>query len=71
MAFLSAAAAFKVSDRNRSGYIDYVKVRDALRLMGIDVSNAAAVEVLKAYDDEPDGHANGVPLFGAANVTLF
>ena len=42
-----AHAAFKESDRNNSGYIDYVELRGL-------------------YD-----YANGVPLFGAANVTLF
>ena len=51
----AARAAFKESDRNRSGYLDVRELRGALGQMGFDVSEAAAAEVLRAYDDKPDG----------------
>ena len=48
-------AAFAQYDRDRSGFIDHKELRAALRHMGYDVDEAAAKEVLKAYDDTPDG----------------
>ena len=52
-----AHAAFKESDRNNSGYIDCVELRGALgRILNErQLSSPEAVEVLKAYDDKPDG----------------
>ena len=51
----SVVAAFEYFDRNRSGYLDYRELRNALAHMGLDVSTAATVELLHAYDDYPDG----------------
>ena len=51
----SVVAAFEYFDRNRSGYLDYRELRNALTYMGLDVSTAATVDLLRAYDDYPDG----------------
>ena len=48
-------AAFERYDRNRSGFLDYRELRNALTYMGLDVSTAATVDLLRAYDDYPDG----------------
>ena len=48
-------AAFDHFDKNRSGYLDYRELRNALRRMGFDVSTRTAIDVLRAYDDHPDG----------------
>lgn len=48
-------AAFEAFDSDRSGALDKKELRNALRLYGIDVSAAAATNVLAAYDDHPDG----------------
>ena len=48
-------SAFAHFDRNRSGYLDYRELRSALTHMGLDISTAATVELLRAYDDYPDG----------------
>ena len=47
--------AFAAVDRNRSGYLNYREVKNALRHYGIDVSMREAQTVLHAYDDRPDG----------------
>ena len=46
-------AAFERYDRNRSGFLDYRELRNALEHMGYDVDEAAAAEVLRVYDDRP------------------
>ena len=48
-------SAFDHFDKNRSGYLDYRELRNALRRMGFDVSTRTAIDVLRAYDDHPDG----------------
>ena len=48
-------AAFRKHDVNRSGFLDYREARKACRSLGLDVSTEQAIEVLRAYDDEPDG----------------
>ena len=52
-------AAFERFDANRSGYLDYRELRDALRLKkelaGVDVSDVSAAAVLRRYDERPDG----------------
>ena len=48
-------AAFEYFDRNRSGFLDYRELRNALTYMGLDLSTAATVDLLRAYDDYPDG----------------
>ena len=47
-------AAFEYYDRNRSGYLDYRELRDALRHMGLDATYGGAATLLRRYDD-PDG----------------
>ena len=51
----SVVATFEYFDRNRSGFLDYRELRNALTYMGLDVSTAAIVDLLRAYDDYPDG----------------
>ena len=46
---------FRYFDYNDSGFLDYRELRNALRHYGVDVSTAAAKEVVLAYDDRPDG----------------
>ena len=48
-------AAFDRFDKNRSGFLDYRELRNALQHMGYDVSTRDAMELLRAYDDYPDG----------------
>ena len=48
-------AAFEAFDVNRSGYLDYRELRNALNYCGFDVSDVEAQGVLRAYDDHPDG----------------
>ena len=50
---MSAAvrAAFDRFDKNRSGFLDYRELRNALQHMGYDVSTRDAMELLRAYDD--------------------
>ena len=48
-------AAFARFDRNRSGFLDYRELRNALTHMGLDLSTSTAVELVRAYDDYPDG----------------
>ena len=51
----SVRAAFDHFDKNRSGYLDYRELRRALHHMGLNVSTSASIELLRAYDDYPDG----------------
>ena len=52
----STADAFATFDANRSGFIDYRELRRALEHYGINVADdAAAQDVLRAYDANPDG----------------
>lgn len=53
-------AAFEVYDRDGSGYLDARELRAALRHLGIDVSTAKAANVLRAYDELPDGRLDVV-----------
>ena len=53
--YARAEAAFRHYDRNRSGFLDYRELRNALRHYGMDTSLRGAAEVLQAYDDRPDG----------------
>ena len=48
-------AAFEKFDTNRSGYLDYRELRNALRHHGMDVSEESATAVLRRYDERPDG----------------
>jgi len=50
------SAAFDAFDGNGSGYIDYRELRGALRYYGLpNASEADARELVRAYDDHPDG----------------
>jgi hypothetical protein len=40
---------------NRSGYLDYRELRNALRIYGLDATATGAARVLSAYDRNPDG----------------
>ena len=44
--------AFRYFDANGSGYLDYRELRDALSYYGLDLSSAAAREVVLRYDAE-------------------
>ena len=46
---------FSFFDRNRSGFLDFHELREALRHYGIDTSLAGAIDLLRRYDDYPDG----------------
>ena len=46
---------FEHFDRNRSGFIDYIELRNALQYYGLSTTLAGAARVLAAYDDRPDG----------------
>lgn len=48
-------AAFTFFDADSSGFIDALELRSALRHFGIDLTEAGAMEVLHAYDTNPDG----------------
>ena len=48
-------AAFERFDTNRSGYLDYSELRNALRHYGLDVSEQGAADYLRRYDERPDG----------------
>ena len=50
----SVRAAFDRFDRNRQ-FLDYRELRSALTHMGLDLSTSTAVELVRAYDDYPDG----------------
>ena len=47
--------AFAAFDTNRSGYLDYRELRDALRAYGLDATARGAARILAAYDRNPDG----------------
>ena len=46
---------FGYFDVNRSGYLDYGELRNALRHYGIDASVLQSAEIVRRYDDQPDG----------------
>ena len=46
---------FAEFDTNRSGFLDYREVRQALRAYGLDTTKTGAARVLAAYDRKPDG----------------
>jgi len=46
---------FDTHDVNRSGYLDYSELRNALWAMGVPASSPAAASLLLAYDETPDG----------------
>lgn len=47
--------AFEAFDADRSGYLDYRELRNALRLYGFDTTAFEAASILAAYDADPDG----------------
>ena len=47
--------AFATFDTNRSGYLDYRELRNALRAYGLDVTVQGSARILAAYDYDPDG----------------
>lgn len=47
--------AFVGFDRNRSGKLDYKELRDALRVLGLDVNSDDATRVLARYDSDRNG----------------
>ena len=49
------SATFEHFDKNRSGFLDYRELKNALIHMRYDVSTRDAIELLRAYDDNPDG----------------
>lgn len=48
-------AAFKAFDADKSGGLNYKELRSALKFYGIDVSQPRAAQLIKNYDDDPDG----------------
>ena len=48
-------SAFAAFDTNRSGYLTYRELRNALRAAGLDASAKGAMRILAAYDRNPDG----------------
>ena len=53
----AVAAAFERFDVNGSGFLDYRELREALWHLGIDVTADESADILRAYDDVPDGKA--------------
>ena len=51
----AARATFEHFDKNRSGFLDYRELKNALIYMRYDVSTQDAIELLRSYDDRPDG----------------
>ena len=51
----SVREAFDHFDANRSGFLDYRELRDALRAMGVDTDFEGAADVLRRFDDNADG----------------
>ena len=51
----AVAAAFYYHDDNYSGFLDYRELRNALQTMGINVHMGTSIEILRRYDDTPDG----------------
>ena len=49
------SAAFYKCDEDNDGFLDYRELRGALKSTGTDVSHPRAAELLKTYDDSPDG----------------
>jgi len=48
-------ATFEHFDRNRSGFLDYRELREALRHYGLDMSMSQAANLVQRYDSNPDG----------------
>ena len=48
-------ATFKAFDADKSGGLNYTELRKALKFYGIDVSQPRAAQIIKNYDDDPDG----------------
>jgi len=48
-------AMFAHFDRTKNGAFEYRELRDALRTLGYDVSHPVAANLIKQYDDTPDG----------------
>ena len=51
----AVAAAFYYHDDNYSGFLDYRELSNALQTMGINVHMGTSIEILRRYDDTPDG----------------
>ncbi len=49
------SAAFDHFDANRSGYLDYRELKNALAHYGIAANEYQASSLVRAYDDRPDG----------------
>ena len=49
------AATFQKFDTNRSGFLDYGELRNALRHYGLEANTQQASELVRRYDDHPDG----------------
>ena len=49
------AQSFNYFDTNRSGYLDYGELRNALRHYGIQADQLQSAELVRRYDDQPDG----------------
>ena len=47
-------AAFEHFDANRSGDLDYRELRSALSAVGVELSAAETIEVLRKYDERPN-----------------
>jgi len=47
--------AFMHFDRNETGFLDYRELADALSWYGVDTSLAEAIDLLRQYDEYPDG----------------
>jgi len=52
---INVRLVFDMHDVNRSGYLDYRELRNALRSLGVAVSSPAAASLLLSYDERPDG----------------
>ena len=49
------ASVFRRLDIDHNGRLDYRELRRALDAYGVDVNHPDVLEVIKLYDDEPDG----------------
>jgi len=45
---------FEAHDVNRSGYLDYRELRNALSSAGVELTAPETIEVLRRYDERPD-----------------
>ena len=48
-------AIFAHFDHDKNGVFEYCELRAALRALGYDVSHPVAADLIKRYDDTPDG----------------